>query len=183
MDRPLDALRSATTTQLVAVRDAGGLPMPSGVRIVTDIRPERASLVGLHTALTFAEGAALVLAWDMPFVSGSLLRALRALGEHNAVAVVPEGPHGPEALCAYYPRSTLSVVERQLERAELRLSAFVDALGDVTILRLHEMKRFGAPEHLFDNVNSPADLTRVERELHAAEAAPADGVSSLREHP
>ena len=168
IDRVLLALRGATERQFVAARAGAPLELYAlDVPVHTDLRPplERGSLIGLHTALSAAGGDVLVVAWDMPFVSPELLRALRTLGERTDSAAVPEGPDGLEPLCAYYPHATLDIIERQLARGELRLGTLLDVLPARATLTRDDVARFGDPAYLFSNVNSPADLAAAERWL------------------
>jgi molybdopterin-guanine dinucleotide biosynthesis protein A len=167
VDRVLDALHAAADECFLITnhREVAGT---AGVPVYADVRPERASLVGLHSALVHCKGATLVVAWDMPFVSSNLLEHLRTLGERAAAPAIPTGPRGLEPLCAYYPRSVLSIVEAQLDRGERRLSTFLAALGDAVILSPNEVATFGPAERLFANINSPADLA-LARELGASE--------------
>lgn len=158
VDRVLDALASVVDERFLitgdpAIREAAGNVVAYG-----DARPERGSLVGLHSALSHCRTAALVVAWDMPFVSSALLRHLRAIGERTGAAAIPLGPSGPEPLCAYYPRAALQEVERQLNAGELRLSQLVASLGSAVLVPHDDVARFGPPESLFANVNTAADL-------------------------
>src|SRR5690349_18078252 len=109
VDRVLAALTATTDEQMLIANDRYIRAAVPAVPSHPDVRTERGSLVGLHSALTHAREAALVVAWDMPFVSAPLLAELRRLGERRGAAVFPEGLRGPEPLCAYYPRSCLSV--------------------------------------------------------------------------
>jgi molybdopterin-guanine dinucleotide biosynthesis protein A len=175
VDRVLDALRVAADERFLITNDAGIRNAVRDVAVFADARHERGSLVGVHTALLHCSDGALIVAWDMPFVSPALLSRLRALGEQARVAIVPEGPDGPEPLCAYYPRACLDVAERQLELREMRLSAFIDAIPQRLILPRDEVQRFGHAERLFANVNSPSDLDTA-RSIEADPAVP-DGTT------
>jgi molybdopterin-guanine dinucleotide biosynthesis protein A len=159
IDRVLDALRLVADESFVIANDANVRRMLGDVRVYADVRPERASLVGLHTALTNCRDGVLAVAWDMPFIEAALLAELRNLGEAAGTAAIPVGPRGPEPCCAYYPRASLSTVERQLDRGELRLSAFVAALPCPALLSAPAVSRFGDPVTMFANINTPADLT------------------------
>src|SRR5437764_11073406 len=105
VDRVLDTLRLVCDESVLITNDPTIADAVAGVRVHGDTRPERASLVGLHSALTHCREATLVVAWDMPFVSAKLLARLRTLGEAASAAAIPVGPRGPEPLCAYYPRA------------------------------------------------------------------------------
>jgi len=162
IDRVFDALRNVADELLLITNDPSVSVAGSGVSVYGDTRRERGSLIGLHSALTRCLDGALVAGWDMPFLSPALLALLRQVGEGDDVAAMPEGTRGPEPLCAYYPRSCLDVVERQLASGEMRLSAFVEALPRRVIVAREEVERFGPLERLFANVNSAGDLAAAQ---------------------
>jgi molybdopterin-guanine dinucleotide biosynthesis protein A len=135
-----------------------------GERVVRDVTPGVGPLMGLATALGAEEGAAvLVVAWDMPFVTGALLRALRARGERAGVAAAPM--HGAarwvEPLCAYYPPDALSVCRELLNSGERRAAALLEVLPGVITLDDEALASFGNPARLFDSVDSPEDLAAL----------------------
>lgn len=158
VDRVLEALGGAVDERFIITNDAAVREAVNDVAAHGDVRPERASLVGVHSALWHCRTAALVVAWDMPFVSTGLLSYLRAVGEHAGTAAIPIGPSGPEPLCAYYPRTMLSDIERQLDAGDLRLSHLVETLASAVLVRPDDIARFGQPELLFANINTHADL-------------------------
>ena len=158
VDRVLDALRSATDELFLITNDTTVRGAVRDVSSFGDVRHGRGSLIGLHSALSHCRDSAIVVAWDMPFLSSELLKMLRTRGEKSAAAALPEGPFGPEPLCAYYPRACLAIAEQQIERGELRLSAFIDALPAPVIVPIDEVARFGSPATLFANVNTAPEL-------------------------
>ena len=158
VDWTIEALRGASDELLLITNDPLISSAFADVRTRNDARAERGSLVGLHSALTYCADAALVVAWDMPFVSTALLTALRRRGEEVNAAVVPDGPGGPEPLCAYYPRACRDIIEQHLASSEMRLSHFVAALPRRAPFPIEEVRKFGAPERLFANINSADDL-------------------------
>jgi len=163
VDRVLEALRPVSDELLLITNDPAIDERVSSVATRSDVRAERSSLVGLHSALTYCREAALVVAWDMPFVPAALLARLREIGQARDAAVIPEGPYGLEPLCAYYPKRALPVIERQLDRAERRLAAFINELTRCVMLSPEEVAAFGPPARLFANINSAADLAAVQQ--------------------
>jgi molybdopterin-guanine dinucleotide biosynthesis protein A len=163
LDRVLASLQRATDDLLIIANDADAEHWSPGMDVRPDVRSERGSLVGIHSALAHAERAVLVVAWDMPFVPADLLLALRTLGETRASAAVAESGRGLEPLCAYYTHACLTVAEHQIERGVLRLSDFLDALPQLAVLPRDEVARFGDVHKLFLNVNRPEDLTAAQR--------------------
>jgi molybdopterin-guanine dinucleotide biosynthesis protein A len=121
--------------------------------------------------LTYCADAALLVAWDMPFVSTALLSALRRRGEEESAAVIPEIQTGLEPLCAYYPKACLGVVERQLAAGEMRLSELVAVLPRRVAFPSEQVRKFGAPERLFANVNTATDLSAARRLAMSSDSA------------
>jgi molybdenum cofactor guanylyltransferase len=167
-DRVLAALREATDSRLVVANDARAAAWFEGERVVADQTPGLGPLAGLATALDAAGGAAaLVVAWDMPFVTGALLRELRARGEGGDAAVVPM--HGAarwiEPLCAYYPPDALAVCRKLLQAGERRAAALLEILPGVRTMDDEALASFGDPARLFDSVDSPEDLAALGGEI------------------
>jgi molybdopterin-guanine dinucleotide biosynthesis protein A len=163
VDRVADALRETTDALLLVANHPGAEEWLPGVPTVADVRPGAGSLGGIHAALVHAATPILLVAWDMPFVPPSLLRALCRLGEGADVAV-PESDssrRGVEPLCAYYAPSCLPAIERRLDAGDLRVVGFFD---EVRTRRLPapEVARHGDPGRLFHNVNAPDDLVVAE---------------------
>lgn len=163
-DRALEALAGATDGRLIVANDPEAPDWFPGERVVRDIRPGLGPLGGLATALETAKGAAvLVVAWDMPFVTPALLRALREAGERNGTHVVPM-PYGGELspLCAYYRPSALDICRALLDAGERRAKALAEALPDVQVLGREELRAFGEPARLFTSVDT-AELLQALR--------------------
>jgi molybdopterin-guanine dinucleotide biosynthesis protein A len=162
IDRVAAALASASDEIIVVSRLADAATWLPNARVVADAGDERASLVGVHAALGASADGALVVAWDMPFVSGALLAALRATGERSGRAVVPQSARGIEPLCAYYPAAAATIAEGQLAARELRLGAFVRAL-DPIVVPAGEVAGFGDLGVLFLNVNDAQEAAAADR--------------------
>jgi molybdopterin-guanine dinucleotide biosynthesis protein A len=163
-DRALAALRGATARQLVVANDARAPRWFPGIRIVPDAQEGLGPLHGLRTALAAAEGdAVLVVAWDMPFVTSSLLARLRAEGERGASAVVPvASARGlPEPLCAWYAPESLAICDGLLATGERRAAALLDALPRTRRLAAPSLADLGDPARLLTSVDTLADLARI----------------------
>jgi molybdopterin-guanine dinucleotide biosynthesis protein A len=165
LDRVVDAVAAVTGASPLLVANAPDAPSwrPDLVTI-PDARPGCGSLGGIYTAIAADPSAQPVLcvAWDMPFMSEGLLRAL-AEGATPWDAFLPEsdGRRGVEPLCAVYGPACREAIERRLDAGDLRAIAFH---GDVRvgILPLDQVRRFGDPAELFFNINTPEDLERAE---------------------
>jgi len=102
-----------------------------------------------------------VVAWDLPFVTQSLIRLLREKLTPPVFAAIPETSE-LQPFCAAYSRRCLPIVEAALDAGELRVSALIDSLPLVRRIGISELAKIGDPDRLFYNVNSPADLARAE---------------------
>jgi molybdopterin-guanine dinucleotide biosynthesis protein A len=169
IDRVAKAVRAVTDDLLLIANDPDAAAWLPGVRVAGDVRRAEGALGGLHAALTHAEGDIVLVAWDMPFVSASLLGAMRALGEGDGVrdrvdAVLPESDgsrRGVEPLCAWYSARCLPAVTAALDAGDRHVIAFHDAVRTVC-MGIDEVRAFGDPARLFANVNSPDELAAAE---------------------
>ena len=161
IDRIANALRPVVETIAIVSNAPDAAEWLAGAPVWRDERAERASIVGIHTVLLQAE-TAIVVAWDMPFVTEALVRAISRGLASGVSAVVPEGPRGPEPMCALYTRDCLDEVERALGEHDLRMTALVERLPRLARISLDDIERIDDPTRLFFNVNSPEDLVAAE---------------------
>jgi molybdopterin-guanine dinucleotide biosynthesis protein A len=162
------ALREAGT-EVVVVTESTAVADAAGTRSRGDRIAGLGALGGIHAALRWAEEedrpGALAVGCDMPFLSPPLLQRILELARSlpGADVVAPEGggPRMIEPLCAWYGVSCLPAIERAVAREDHRLIGFH---ADVRVRRipLDEVTRFGPPERLFLNINSPGDRDRAE---------------------
>lgn len=126
--------------------------------IVRDVLPGRGALSGLEAAMLSARDDTLVVcAWDMPFVTASVLDALTVVVERGANGCVPQHDTGVfEPLCAAYDPSCAGVATSLLAAGERQAQRLVHACG-ATVWPIPP-----ALEDVFFNVNTLADLARAE---------------------
>ncbi|HVH68806.1 MAG TPA: molybdenum cofactor guanylyltransferase [Gemmatimonadales bacterium] len=163
LDRVVDAVAAVTGVAPLLVANApDGPTWRPDLRAIRDVRPDCGSLGGIYTAVVSGAGPVLCVAWDMPFVTPELLRAL-VHGSAGRDAFLPEsdGRRGVEPLCAVYGPACGPAIERQLDRGDLRAIGFHAAVN-VGTLPLERVRAFGEPDELFFNVNTPEDLQRAE---------------------
>ena len=171
LDRVAGALTQVSDA-LLLVANAEDAPrwLPYASVIRDEVR-DVGALGGLHAALSHTRGALLAVAWDMPFLSPSLLGELRRLGEAGVTdptnpvdAVVPEStPDGAlEPLCAYYGPGCLAAAHAALASGELRLGAFLARLRVQRVSHARVLD-WGDPRRLFFNVNTPGALLDARR--------------------
>jgi molybdopterin-guanine dinucleotide biosynthesis protein A len=133
------------------------------LRTVADVRTGFGALGGIYTAVVEAPAPVVCVAWDMPFVSESLIRAL-AQGLSQADAVLPQsaGRRGVEPLCASYGPACREAIAASLAENDLRAIGFHHRIR-VNILPLDQVRVLADPDLLFFNVNTADDLARAEQ--------------------
>lgn len=158
---PLAAARAAGLEPWIVAKPGSELP-PTECRVLLEPDDPRHPLLGVVTALQAAQPAPVIaVASDMPFVTGELLSRL-AICESTAT-VEAEGRLQP--LLTRYDAAAVESLERALAAGAAATAALAE-LGPETIGE-QELRRFGEPERLCFNVNSPANLERAERLLAA----------------
>lgn len=163
LDRVADTIAAVTGELPLLVANApDALTWRPDLRTVPDARPGYGSLGGIYTAVTAAPGPVLCVAWDMPFVTPDLLRALiHDSASYDAFLPESGGRRGVEPLCAVYGPACGPAIERQLALGDLRAIGFHPDVR-VGTLSHDRVRRFGEPDVLFFNVNAPEDLARAE---------------------
>jgi len=163
LDRVARALADALgTPPLLIANDPEAAHWRPDLRLVSDLRPGHGSLGGLYTAVVESPAPVVCVAWDMPFVSAPLLRALAdGLAGHDAFLPWSPRRHGVEPMCAAYGPACREAMAACLEAGDLRAVAFHPRIS-VGILPQFELRRFGDPECLFLNVNTADDLAHAD---------------------
>lgn len=132
-----------------------------------DALPGKGSLGGIYTALLNAASEfVLVLACDMPFVNGDLLRFMIAQIDTNIDIVVPRVDGYPQGLHAIYRKTCLQPIHAQLEANRLKIIRFYGQMR-VRYLDEADYAPFAADGRSFTNLNTPEELAEAERLLAA----------------
>jgi molybdopterin-guanine dinucleotide biosynthesis protein A len=167
-ERILDRLARIMTAALGAaplvVANAGDAPSwRPDLRTVSDAQPGLGALGGIYTAVLEAPAPVVCVAWDMPFVSEALVRALaEGLDNHDAMLPQSSGRRGMEPLCAAYGPACRQAIAECLAGGDLRAIGFHDRIR-VGMLLLEEVEALDDPNLLFFNVNTADDLARADQ--------------------
>jgi molybdopterin-guanine dinucleotide biosynthesis protein A len=156
IDHVLVAVEAASLEPVVVAKPHSPLPSVS-CRVLREPAEPIHPLQGLLTALAASGGRPVVaLACDMPFVAPSLLEWLAGYG--GGAAVVEAAGRVQPLLARYEP-----TVAPALEAALARGASAQEAVSglDPRIVTETELARFGDPELICLNVNTPADLERA----------------------
>ncbi|HSJ18098.1 MAG TPA: molybdenum cofactor guanylyltransferase [Solirubrobacterales bacterium] len=155
--RAVAAVEAASLEAVVVAKPDSPLPRFEG-RVVHESPEPLHPLRGIVTALEVAGGRPVVaLACDMPLVPAPLLEWLAGL--KSATAVVRAGGRIQPLLARYEP-----AVAPALARAMAADAPAHEAVSqlDPRVIAEDELARFGDPELICLNVNTPADLERAE---------------------
>ena len=165
LDRVVDAVQAVTGSPPLLVANASeAASWRPDLQTIPDTRPGFGTLGGIYTALTAGPGPVLCVAWDMPFVPATLLRALldrMSAEQYDAVLPESSGKRGLEPLCAVYGPACAAPIARRLDAGDLKAISFHTDVR-VGIVSLAQVRGFGDPDELFFNVNTPDDLARAE---------------------
>jgi len=163
LDRIVEQASAAFPTPPLLVANHPEAPgWVPGLATVADVLPGYGALGGLYTAVMATPAPVVVVAWDMPFVTGEFLRYLGdQLTGWDAVVPASPGPRGTEPLCAGYGPAAGPAIRAAIDRGDFRAVSFHDSLR-VKVVGPETTARFGDPAKLFCNVNTPADLRAAE---------------------
>jgi molybdopterin-guanine dinucleotide biosynthesis protein A len=160
VDHVVGALAEVTEqVRLVGMRDDGAR---WSVPVIPDRNPGWGPLGGVETALAACQAEwAVIVACDLPLVTGALLLRLAARRE-NVDAVVPEQRDGrPQPLCAWYRRDRcFPVAERLLAEGEHRPRTLLDQVRTRWV-RPDEWADLPGADRFFLNINTPEDFAQA----------------------
>jgi molybdopterin-guanine dinucleotide biosynthesis protein A len=155
---PLAALSEAGVEPVVVAKPETDLP-DLGVGVLREPIATLHPLAGIVTALRELRAPVLVCACDMPFVSADLARAIAGI---DGPLVVPRAGGHVHPLFARYEPALLDDLQRALD--DERPLRDVIAELDARLVEEDELARFGDPERLLTNVNTPEELASAERD-------------------
>jgi len=152
------AERLAAVCAEVAVADRGRRLLPDFPSLPDG--PGRGPAAGiLGAAAAYPGRPLLVLACDLPGVSAALLAELARVAACDFA--VPRWRGGVEPLCALYGPAALAVLSDNVGRG-LHAPHLLAGDGSLAVRYLEgdPLARFGPPEEVFLNLNTPEDLER-----------------------
>jgi molybdopterin-guanine dinucleotide biosynthesis protein A len=158
-ERALRPLRAAGLEVAVVAKAGDSLPALDAP-VWIEARPERHPLAGILEALQRGAGrSVLVCACDMPFVTPELVAHIAG----RAGTAVPEVGGRLHPLLARYEPAAADALQDALAAQRPLQEAIRDA--GAAVVPEAEIARFGDPERLLFNVNTPADLSRAQELL------------------
>ncbi len=163
LDRVYGALASRCE-EVVVIRDKGYVP--AGARRIPVLRPGERPLAGIEAGLLAARHPAVfVTAGDMPFLTGDFVGYLLGLLSDRDSAVMPYFRGEPRSLCAAYRREVQPVVSAAFNRGVRSMHEVLEGFTEVRYVGEEELRRFGDPNLLLMDVDSPEDLAQARAAL------------------
>jgi len=154
--RRIVAAASPVFDDVIAVQHDGD-PWADIETIFDEQHAQQGPVFGVIRALEHARGSCFILATDYPLITVESLRDLRSRFEQcGAHLFVPVWQGIPQVLCAGYSAELLPLIRRRAADGKLDLRGLIDETDAVTMEVSGDM---------WLNVNTPADLQRVERLL------------------
>jgi molybdopterin-guanine dinucleotide biosynthesis protein A len=133
-------------------------PADADLSVVRDEFPGCGALGGIYTAIVASpHPRTLVVACDMPFLSGALIEHLASI---DADLVIPRTERGYEPLCAIYSRACAAPIRARLARGELEASRLPEGVR-VAEVGPETLVAYDPDGLLFVNVNTPHDYERA----------------------
>lgn len=165
---PVAALRAAGLDPFVvtkADRPVDRIAGVADVEVVVEPDEPRHPLLGVLKALRHADGRpVIVVGCDLPLLPPGFLGWLAA---QPGGTVVPRVGGYLQPLAARYGSDAVAAVKRGVE-LDASVTGVIAGLKP-NVIAEDELSRFGDPEQLFANVNTPDDLAMVERIMAAAD--------------
>ncbi|MDQ3819024.1 MAG: molybdenum cofactor guanylyltransferase [Acidobacteriota bacterium] len=166
VERIFGAISSITTkTSLIGAQERL-VGWPASLPIVPDVHVKWGALGGLHTALAACVAKwAVVVACDLPFVTGELFVRLASLRQ-NFDAVIPVQPDGRvQPLCALYRTETVrDIAEDLIATGERRPRALLESIRTRRVA-FNELSDLEGSTNFFININTPEDHADAKRRI------------------
>ena len=119
----------------------------------------RGAMIGLYTALTYSKTKWIsILACDLPFVTGDLMKRLASYCSNEFDAVVPVQPDAKlQPLCAFYQREKcLPIVKQLIDEGDVKMQSLISRITTRYVV-FNEIADLDGSANFFLNVNTPED--------------------------
>ncbi len=138
------------------------LPVKLTGDLLTDL--PKSPLRGIHAGLSASQlPCQFVMACDMPFVDLELIKFMATLTP-GYDAVVPQRGEYLQPLHAFYSRSCLEPIRRQLEEGRGKVTGFYERIR-VRYVGPEEISNYDTTQKTFFNINTWEDYKEAERYL------------------
>jgi molybdopterin-guanine dinucleotide biosynthesis protein A len=127
-----------------------------GLKMINDLYPGMGPLAGVHAGLNASDYEVnVIVACDMPFVSGELAEILATkLGNYDAVVPVIHGMQHP--LFSVFKKGMAATFENCIRGERLRMKHLLDHVNTLYVTE-KDLPGFNDLEHIFFNMNNPEE--------------------------
>jgi molybdopterin-guanine dinucleotide biosynthesis protein A len=160
IERVRDGL--ATITDRIAIVGTRETSAHPSLPHLPDVVNAWGALGGVHSALSACTAEwAIVVACDLPFVSGDLFARLAGFREGSDAVAPVQADGWPQPLCAFYRVTPcLEVAEKLIAIGERRPVTLLQSVRTRWIA-FDEIRDLGGADRFFDNMNTPDDYARA----------------------
>lgn len=132
-----------------------------GVKIISDIIPHSGPLGGIFSGLLYSRDKYnFVVACDMPCINLNLIRYLQRQASGYDL-IVPRVDNKYEPLFSVYSKNCLPDIKNLLEKKIFKISKLFSKVK-VKAITKEEIIKFGSPDRIFMNINTPNDLSKIQ---------------------
>ncbi len=159
--RIIDVIKPLFNDLLIVVNEAQFEKAQNwGIRVVTDVIPDKGSLGGIYSALHYADTPAVFcFACDMPFLNEGLINYMKKKSSGFDL-FIPKYNDRLHPLHAVYCQRCRPHIEDQIKRDELKISKFFSQVHS-GYLASAEIAKLDSSGHALFNINTPADLVKA----------------------
>jgi molybdopterin-guanine dinucleotide biosynthesis protein A len=159
--RQLRLLKKYFKKIIIVANDVDKYKGFNGVKVVPDVVAGQGPLGGILSGLLASgERYNFVVACDMPFINLPLIKYMQ-MEKAGYDVVVPMLNNRYEPLFGIYSKSCSKSIKPLLDKKILKISRFFSEVKVRKISR-KEISKFGRPEEIFMNINTPIDLSRLD---------------------
>jgi len=170
----------AASLQRVAhtIRTVGrAVPAAEGLENIADAHDQWGPLAGIEAALCNSNSEhCLIVACDLPFVTGELFERLVGLADHRDAIVPVQSDGRPQPLCAIYRKSPcLTAARNVIAGGEHSPRALLDQV-QTQYVPFAELSDLDGSEYFFFNVNTPENYEQAQQIFGFRTRSDSDGI-------
>ena len=135
--------------------------------VIEDVFRDQGPLSGIHAALkSSSTDLNLILAVDLPFLKSNCLHYLISQARvTTALVTVPRAGGAWQTLCAVYRRGFAEYAEQSLREGKNKIDPLFSRV-QTKVIEENELVQHGFSPDIFQNVNTPDEFRRAQKQSH-----------------
>ena len=135
--------------------------------VIEDVFRDQGPLAGIHAALkSSSNDLNLILAVDLPFLKSNFLHYLISQARvTTALVTLPRAAGAWQTLCAVYRRGFAEYAEQSLREGKNKIDPLFSRV-ETKVIEEHELVQQGFSPDIFQNVNTPDEFRRAQKQSH-----------------